>query len=1163
MEKISLSINGVQVSARRGQTILDVARENEIAIPTLCHDDRLKPFGSCLLCRVEVEGARGNMLACATEVTDGMVVRTETDAVNESRKTCLELLVSQHYGDCVAPCSMTCPAGIDVQGYIAHIANGQYQEAVKLIKEKNPLPLVCGRVCTRPCEDECRRNLVDERVGIDYLKRFVADYDLFSGNPYIPERKSATGKKVAVVGAGPAGLSCAYYLACEGHTVTIFERWPAGGGMLRYGIPEYRQPKDILDKEIEIIKALGVEIRYNTAFGKDVTYAGLKKEGYEAFFLGVGSQIGMPMGCDGEACTLGVFSGVEFLGMVGLNTPPDFSGKKVVVVGGGNTAIDAARTSLRLGAAEVKIAYRRTKAEMPAHDMEIEEAEFEGVHIDELIAPLSIAREADGRVKVVFFRMELGEMDASGRRKPVPVPGSEYAEYCDYLIAAIGQTQDLSFVDNDFCLAVDKNRISVDSELLTTSVAGVFAGGDAVTGPQTAIKAIAAGRKAALSINKYLRGEKLAKPQAVYNHVKGKLSELDKDDFAKFDKVVKEKMPMLDKQARSKNFKEVELGFSEEQARREAARCLSCGCKDAHECKLREYATTYNVEQHRLAGEISKHPIDDSHPFISRDQNKCIMCGRCVRICLELQGAGALGFISRGYNTVVASSFGQPFGEESRCEACGQCVSSCPVGALTEKVNLGKPGPFVEKITPSVCTFCGTGCSIDVHTAGNKFIRATAKAGRGVNDGNLCTRGKFGNDFINSPERLTKPLIRKQGTLVEATWDEAFKAVEGKLPKGKTAVYASQRLSNEELYLAKLLAEHGTGKLASFGLRSAAFGVAAATGAAASTATYDDLKQADFIACIGFDIKEANPVAALIVKSAAEQGRELFMVHDGKSKLDRFAAEVIPVPSKSAACFAAQCAAALSGAKAEAAAGKCDDTSSCQSLIEAAGRFAAKLAKAARPVLIIGGDLGANEAEAVARLAATAGKPEHSLLVMHGKANTQGALDMGAVPACGAAAETAVVLGEDPAGCGLDEAAALFKQSGFKIVADLFLTETAKLADVVLPLATFAETAGTFTNSEGRLQRLAPCLSSASGKDSWAVIDGLCAVAGVKTGFTGPDDILAQLRRSVPAYAKAEAGEILAYARSGAAAGSVCEAAAAPKFADTVELWFAANNPRK
>lgn len=290
-----ININGKDYEAKAGQTILQACRENGIEIPTLCHDERLKPFGSCMLCRVEVEGSRGTMLACAAEVTDGMVIRTDTEAVHKSRQVCLELLTSQHRGDCKAPCTLTCPAHIDVQGYIAHIANGRYEEALKLIKDRNPLPVVCGRICTRPCESECRRNAVDGSVAIDYLKRFVADLDLEKEIPYLPEKAPATGKKAAIIGAGPAGLSAAWYLAAMGHEVTIFERRAAPGGMLRYGIPAYRMPRETLDREVEIIKSLGVKIVFGKNFGTDITLKSLKDEGYGSVLIAVGSQIGQAM----------------------------------------------------------------------------------------------------------------------------------------------------------------------------------------------------------------------------------------------------------------------------------------------------------------------------------------------------------------------------------------------------------------------------------------------------------------------------------------------------------------------------------------------------------------------------------------------------------------------------------------------------------------------------------------------------------------------------------------------------------------------------------------------------------------------------------------------------------------------------------------------------
>jgi len=309
MGKIVFTLDGKRVEAEAGSTVLEAAQQNGAEIPTLCHDPRLKPYAACRICLVEVEGARGPMPACATPVAEGMVVRTKTDDLIKIRRMDLELLLSDHYGDCIAPCKLACPAGIDIQGYIGLIANGQYTEALKLIKESNPLPLVCGRVCPRFCETKCRRNLVDEPVAINALKRFVADYDQNNGEPYTPEPKPPTGHKVAIAGGGPAGLSAAYYLALEGHEVTILEANPQLGGMLRYGIPEYRLPKAALDKEIAIITGLCGQVHCNVSLGKDFTIESLKGDGYEAIFIALGAQASQRMKVEGEDLP-GVLSGI-------------------------------------------------------------------------------------------------------------------------------------------------------------------------------------------------------------------------------------------------------------------------------------------------------------------------------------------------------------------------------------------------------------------------------------------------------------------------------------------------------------------------------------------------------------------------------------------------------------------------------------------------------------------------------------------------------------------------------------------------------------------------------------------------------------------------------------------------------------------------------------
>jgi len=480
--------------------------------------------------------------------------------------------------ECLAPCQATCPAQIDIPAYINLIAQGQYIEAVKKIKERNPLPLTCGRVCPHPCEDKCRRNMLDEPVNINHLKRFAADYELGSGRHIVPPLAADTGKKVAIIGGGPAGLSAAYFLRRLGHSPTIFEAMPQLGGMLRYGIPEYRLPKKVLDWEIEGIINLGVEVHLEKRLGRDFTLPELRQQGYDAIFLATGAWNSRQMGVEGEEQLEGVLSGTIFLAKRGLGEDTPI-GEKVVVIGGGNTAMDAARTSWRLGAKEVTLLYRRSRKEMPANEIEIEEAEREGIKFHFLAAPTRLIGDENGRVrKLEYIRMELGEPDASGRRRPVPVEGSETVLEVDNVFAAIGQYADVSFVPPEGPDALAINRwkaIDGHPKTLQTSVPEIFVGGDTYTGPATVVEGIGAGRRAARSIHLLLSGQPV-EPQP--DEFKGPVVDrVHPDDLQGLEKSPRVKMPELAPEERALNFKEVELGLTEEQARREAVRCLNCG----------------------------------------------------------------------------------------------------------------------------------------------------------------------------------------------------------------------------------------------------------------------------------------------------------------------------------------------------------------------------------------------------------------------------------------------------------------------------------------------------------------------------------------------------------------------------------------------------------
>ncbi|HPN10308.1 MAG TPA: FAD-dependent oxidoreductase, partial [Syntrophales bacterium] len=448
-----------------------------------------------------------------------------------------------------------------------------------LIKKDNPFPIVCGRVCNHPCESACMRGKVEDPIDIMHLKRFVADLDLKDETRFIPEKKESKGKKIAVVGAGPAGLTCAYYLAAEGYDVEVFESLPVAGGWLAVGIPEYRLPKDVLRAEIKVIEDLGVKIHLNKAIGKDIPFDKLQKE-YDAIFIGCGTVNSSKLNIPGEEMQ-GVIHGVDYLKRVNLGEKV-FLGDKVAVVGGGNVAMDAVRTAIRTGSKDVFILYRRSRAEMPASPEEIEEALEEGIKMEFLVAPKRVVGENGKVTGVECTRMELGEPDASGRRRPVEIKGSEFIVPCDALIPAIGQEADLDFVPKESGIAVNKwKNFDVDPVTFASNVPGVFAGGDVVTGPQTVVKAVYAGKEAAVSIDRYLKGEDVAAGRAK-DWTKGLA---DKADVSQVTKVSRVKYPHMKPEDRRTNFREVGIGFTEEEAVAEAKRCLACGiCSECYQC---------------------------------------------------------------------------------------------------------------------------------------------------------------------------------------------------------------------------------------------------------------------------------------------------------------------------------------------------------------------------------------------------------------------------------------------------------------------------------------------------------------------------------------------------------------------------------------------------
>ncbi|MGC8718797.1 MAG: NAD(P)-binding protein [Thermodesulforhabdaceae bacterium] len=502
-----------------------------------------------------------------------------------------------------APCKAACPSGISIEGFIALIRKGLYADAIKLIKRDNPFPAVCGRVCPHPCETACYRGKQDDPIAIEKLKRFVADVDLFSSNPYIPEKKPPKGKRVAVVGAGPAGLTAAYFLAIEGYDVVVFEALEKPGGLLEYGIPSFRLDREVVRREIEIIKSLGVEIRTNTAWGRDFTLKDLREKGFDAVFIGVGAWEPVPLNIPGEDLK-NVYAGIHFLKAVCCGHPPDI-GKKVAIIGGGSVAIDAALTARRLGADEVTILYRRSRNEMPVVWEDLEEAEEEGIHIEYLTGCVEILGDEEGKVRGLrCIRMELGPPDESGRRRPIPIEGSFTEIEADTVISAIGQRVKFPALDKEppeTRLKLDRwGTLWVNPRTYETSVPGIFAAGDAVLGPATVVLAIGSAKEAAISIDRFLKGEDLEEGRDYFLPVPEKPFRIKpRKRRVKYSKIPVEE--------RLHSFKEIFLGFSEEEARQEAERCLECGiCSECYRC---EEVCLVHAVKHKMAPEELELPV--------------------------------------------------------------------------------------------------------------------------------------------------------------------------------------------------------------------------------------------------------------------------------------------------------------------------------------------------------------------------------------------------------------------------------------------------------------------------------------------------------------------------------------------------------------------------
>ncbi len=804
---MNIEINGSSIVAAEGITILEAAGRSEIHIPTLCSVEGKNSEIPCELCCVEVAGREGLVKACDTLIEEGMVITTDSEVITEHRKERLARLAETHFGDCKAPCNLTCPGQINVQGYIAHVAKGEYEESVRLVMERNPFPFSVGRVCPRFCETRCRRILVDEPVSINHLKRFVADWCMTNKVDLKISRNDLTGKRIAVIGGGPSGLTAAFYLSRQGHDVTVFEAAPKLGGMLRYGFPEYKIPKDVLDYEISTILRMGISVKMNQRWGVDFNLQDLRDQGFAATLITIGAPVDEPLDIPGSSLP-NVITAIKFLKEVNGGKTVDL-GRRAVVIGGNNAAMETARALIRSGVETVTIVHPRPKTEMSANQRNIREAEKEGVQFLLMASPVQIS-PADSGLDVELMRMKLGEPDKRGVRNPEAIPGSSNIIQVDTVISSLGQKacRGTGFSGGSLEETLELTpayNIKANPRNFLTNHDGIYAAGDVTNGPRSVIQSVVAARRAANNIHSQVMGVEKEPADNRFNFSRGRgFDDVDLRNFEGINIKLREKMPERSPEICTQDFDEVKLGFTEKMALREAKRCLACGCTAFDRCDLKRLAIDHDINLNKTG--MGSKPIyskDESHPVILVDLNKCIYCQNCVNSCeygaLDLS---AESFDEKGRPVNISLQF------NDKCVNCGKCVDNCSTGALNKRDRLVPITHEEVRDVRTTCPYCGAGCQMILKVKGNTLMEVTADPDLAPNYGALCVKGRFGQKFVQHRDRLTKPLVRRGGQLVETTWEDALNIVSKrffdlKAMYGADSIsgFSCARATNEENFL--------------------------------------------------------------------------------------------------------------------------------------------------------------------------------------------------------------------------------------------------------------------------------------------------------------------------------------------------------------------------
>ncbi|MFI3247140.1 MAG: formate dehydrogenase subunit alpha [Ferrimonas sp.] len=1194
---IEITLDAQLISAPSGVRLLDWARAQGATIPSLCADSHVEGKSPCDLCVVEVNGEQ--VRSCEYIIEHPATVVSQSPALTEHRRAALAAILSDHHADCEAPCKTACPAGVDVQSYLFHIAQGDEIKATETVKLTLPLPLSVGRVCPAFCESECRRNLVDQPLAIRQLKRHAADLDLTQTCPSLAPIAPANGKRVAIIGAGPGGLSAGYFLSHQGCEVDLFEAMPEAGGWLRYGIPEYRLPKAILSQEIELMCRAGMRIHTNTRLGQDVELAQLQQQ-YDAVCLAIGASQAVAMDYQGSDLD-GVMLGVDFLRDHALNKETGL-GKKVAVIGGGNTAIDCARTALRTGA-QVTIIYRRTKADMPAEPFEIHDAEIEGVEFLFLALPVENKADEHGRVTQVKVEMlRLGEPDASGRRSPEPTGEYQWHEF-DTVIPAVSQKPDPAGLGE----AVPLTRWGTADAADDTFFVGqnLFAIGDFRLGPATAVEAIGEGRRCADVMLKFINEGQIVVAQPEFNAQKAaRLKDVETRYFGDYPEALRAKMPELSLTARALNFNEVETGFGRDLAMAEAARCLACGCQKSQSCSLRDYATEYRISDADLANDhYSKFKLDESTPFLRIDRNRCIGCGQCVSACRDQGVHNILSLAASGTRARVVVA-GDVLLADSDCVQCGACVQACPVGAITAKNGSQHGLADNYKQVDTICTYCGVGCAITLHVdePTNKIVRVSGVEDSPVNQGMLCVKGRFGFDFVQSKERLTTPYIRVNGALQPASWQEAltrvaerFNAIKAQHGANALAGLSSAKTTNEDNYLFQkfirtVFGNNNVDHCARLCHATTVTGLEPALGSGSMTNPIESVQYSELVILIGSNTAASHPVIASRIRQALKHGTKLVVIDPIKVDM-AFHSDLYlqQQPGTDVMLINALCQLLIKNNWHDQAyiAARVDNFDALYDEVMrpeydvanaalVCGVPAAQLQTLAQMLAdskatgiyyamgITQHSNGTNNVRALANLQLLTGNIGNAgggINPLRGQSNVQGACDMAALPnylpgyqklpnpeamarfeqhwgvplsdkpglrltemlpaAIAGELHGLYVMGENPVLSDPDQHHVIdgLKALDFLVVQDIFMTETAAMADVVLPAASFAEKEGHFTNTERRVQRVRPALAMpGEARLDWQIIQQLANAMGAHWDYQQVSDITAEIAQLVPSH---------------------------------------------